>query len=98
LHYIRNNLDSKTAIERIKRRRENHNYVERRRRDVINNTIMDIAETVPNAITTGQKPNKGSILRLALDYIKVRKKKGDECVCVTKLHEGLVLTPDLIHL
>ncbi|CAM0137204.1 unnamed protein product [Umbelopsis sp. WA50703] len=66
----RNNLDSKTAIERIKRRRENHNYVERRRRDVINNTIMDIAETVPNAITTGQKPNKGSILRLALDYIK----------------------------
>ncbi|KAG2176921.1 hypothetical protein INT43_007575 [Umbelopsis isabellina] len=66
----RNNLDSKTAIERIKRRRENHNYVERRRRDVINNTIMDIAETVPNAITSGQKPNKGSILRLALDYIK----------------------------
>lgn len=37
---------------------------------------MDIAETVPNAITSGQKPNKGSILRLALDYIKVRENKG----------------------
>jgi len=66
----RNNLDSKTAIERIKRRRENHNYVERRRRDVINNTIMEIASVVPNATTSGQKPNKGEILRLALDYIR----------------------------
>jgi hypothetical protein len=67
----RNNLDSKTAIERIQRRRENHNHVERRRRDNINNTIFELSSVVPNAIQPGQKPNKGNILKLSLDYIKV---------------------------
>ncbi|KAI7870937.1 hypothetical protein BDF14DRAFT_1314999 [Spinellus fusiger] len=66
----RNNLDSKTAIERIQRRRENHNHVERRRRDNINSTILELSRVVPNALQPGQKPNKGNILRLALDYIK----------------------------
>ncbi|KAI7894096.1 uncharacterized protein EV154DRAFT_499355 [Mucor mucedo] len=66
----RNNLDSKTAIERIQRRRENHNHVERRRRDNINNTIFELSNVVPNAIQPGQKPNKGSILKLSLDYIR----------------------------
>ncbi|KAI9025084.1 hypothetical protein CLU79DRAFT_746214 [Phycomyces nitens] len=66
----RNNLDSKTAIERIQRRRENHNHVERRRRDNINNTILELSQVVPNALQPGQKPNKGNILKLALDYIK----------------------------
>ncbi|KAI8368009.1 hypothetical protein EDC96DRAFT_552909 [Choanephora cucurbitarum] len=66
----RNNLDSKTAIERIQRRRENHNHVERRRRDNINNTIFELSSVVPNAIQPGQKPNKGNILKLSLDYIK----------------------------
>ncbi|KAI8049120.1 helix-loop-helix DNA-binding domain-containing protein [Gilbertella persicaria] len=67
----RNNLDSKTAIERIQRRRENHNHVERRRRDNINNTIFELSSVVPNAIQPGQKPNKGNILKLSLDYIRV---------------------------
>lgn len=66
----RNNLDSKTAIERIQRRRENHNHVERRRRDNINNTIYELSSVVPNAAQPGQKPNKGNILKLSLDYIK----------------------------
>ncbi|GAA5809499.1 hypothetical protein MFLAVUS_002908 [Mucor flavus] len=66
----RNNLDSKTAIERIQRRRENHNHVERRRRDNINNTIFELSSVVPNAIQQGQKPNKGNILKLSLDYIR----------------------------
>ncbi|RUS15567.1 helix-loop-helix DNA-binding domain-containing protein, partial [Endogone sp. FLAS-F59071] len=59
-------------MERLKRRRENHNYVERRRRDNINHTIYEISEVVPNAFQPGQKPNKGNILRLALEHIKVR--------------------------
>ncbi|KAI9252651.1 Myc-type, basic helix-loop-helix domain-containing protein [Sporodiniella umbellata] len=66
----RNNLDSKTAIERIQKRRENHNHVERRRRDNINNTIYELSSVVPNAAQPGQKPNKGNILKLSLDYIK----------------------------
>lgn len=66
-------MDSKTAIERIQRRRENHNHVERRRRDNINNTIFELSSVVPNAIQQGQKPNKGNILKLSLDYIRVSK-------------------------
>ncbi|KAI8336689.1 hypothetical protein BC941DRAFT_427786 [Chlamydoabsidia padenii] len=67
----RKNLDSKTAIERIQRRRENHNHVERRRRDTINNTIYELSQVVPNALQTGQKPHKGNILKATLDYILV---------------------------
>jgi hypothetical protein len=68
----RKNLDSKTVIERIQKRRENHNHVERRRRDCINNTILEISKVVPNASLPGQKPNKGAVLQLALDHILVR--------------------------
>lgn len=71
--FNRNEVDSKTAIERIQRRRENHNHVERRRRDNINNTILQISQLVPEAQQhqTGQKPNKGKVLEQALDYIQV---------------------------
>jgi len=66
----RNSLDSKTAMERLKRRRENHNFVERRRRDNINNTIYEISDLMPPPYNAGSKPNKGNILRLAVEYIK----------------------------
>ena len=75
-------MDSKTAIERIQRRRENHNHIERKRRDNINNTILQISEVVPNASQPGQRPNKGRVLQLALSYIQVsyneREKRKDE--------------------
>jgi hypothetical protein len=67
-------LDSKTVIERIQKRRENHNHVERRRRDNINSTILELSQIVPNALQPNQKPNKGNILKLTLDYVKVRAK------------------------
>ncbi|KAI9306930.1 hypothetical protein BJ944DRAFT_238313 [Cunninghamella echinulata] len=65
----RKNLDSKTAIERLQRRRENHNHVERRRRDTINNIIYELSQVVPHAIWSGKKPHKGNILKATLDYI-----------------------------
>jgi hypothetical protein len=67
----RNSLDSRTALEMIRRRRENHNHVERRRRDTLNSTILQIAEILPNCSSTA-KLNKGTILRLALDHLRVR--------------------------
>ncbi|KAI8596853.1 hypothetical protein EDD21DRAFT_293194, partial [Dissophora ornata] len=66
----RNSLDSRTALEMIRRRRENHNHVERRRRDTLNSTILQIAEILPNCSSTA-KLNKGTILRLALDHLRV---------------------------
>ncbi|KAF7731564.1 hypothetical protein EC973_009328 [Apophysomyces ossiformis] len=72
----RKELDSKTAIERLKKRRENHNHVERRRRDIINNTILELSHVVPNALQPGQKPNKGNILKLALDHIQTLQEEN----------------------
>ncbi|KAJ1912108.1 hypothetical protein IWQ60_009814 [Tieghemiomyces parasiticus] len=66
----RNSVDSHTVMERLQRRRENHNFVERRRRDTINNTIMELADVIPSAQKDGSKPNKGSILRKAVEYIR----------------------------
>ncbi|ORX94610.1 hypothetical protein K493DRAFT_189571, partial [Basidiobolus meristosporus CBS 931.73] len=67
----RKSLDSKTVMERLKRRRENHNHVERKRRDNINHTILEISQLIPHEAAVSAKLNKGSILRLAADYIKV---------------------------
>lgn len=59
-------------IERLKRRKENHNHIERKRRDHINNTIYELAEVLPNAKPSDCKLNKGNILKATLQHIKVR--------------------------
>ncbi|KAJ1940662.1 hypothetical protein GGF37_003881 [Kickxella alabastrina] len=66
----RNSVDSKTALERLQRRRENHNFVERRRRDNINHTITSLSTLIPYCTDEGTKLNKGSILHMAVDYIR----------------------------
>ncbi|CAG8482636.1 1817_t:CDS:2 [Ambispora gerdemannii] len=74
----RNSLDMQTAMERLKRRRENHNNVERKRRNNINNTIYEISLLMPTAYRSGSKPNKGSILRRAVEYIKHQQQPSSE--------------------
>ncbi|KAJ1938742.1 hypothetical protein FBU59_004347, partial [Linderina macrospora] len=66
----RNSVDSKTALERLQRRRENHNFVERRRRDNINHTITTLSTLIPYCTEEGVKLNKGSILHMAVEYIQ----------------------------
>ncbi|KAI7861522.1 hypothetical protein BDF14DRAFT_334190 [Spinellus fusiger] len=66
----RKNLDSKVAIERLEKRRENHNHIERRRRDIINTTIFEISKVVPHALDPSRKPKRSHILKLALAYIQ----------------------------
>ncbi|KAJ1890138.1 hypothetical protein LPJ81_005994, partial [Coemansia sp. IMI 209127] len=65
-----NSVDSKTALERLQRRRENHNFVERRRRDNINHTITTLSTLIPYCTDDSVKLNKGSILHMAVDYIR----------------------------
>ncbi|KAK4519356.1 peroxisome biogenesis factor 10 [Mucor velutinosus] len=67
----RKNLDSKTIIDRIQKRRESHNNLERRRRSSINHTISELSRVIPSQRSSGQpqKLNKHSILKLALDHI-----------------------------
>ncbi|CAM0135569.1 unnamed protein product [Umbelopsis sp. WA50703] len=66
----RSEIDSKTMIERLKRRKENHNHIERKRRDHINNTIFELAEVLPNSNPNDFKLNKGNILKATLQHIK----------------------------
>ncbi|ORY05363.1 hypothetical protein K493DRAFT_275163 [Basidiobolus meristosporus CBS 931.73] len=93
----RKSLDSSTALERLQKRRENHNSVERKRRDNINATIMEISELLPGGVSTSSKPNKGNILKLASKYIKelkheVRSLKNE--VRVLKGEEPVEEEPD----
>jgi len=57
--------------EKRRRRRESHNAVERRRRDNINEKIQELATLLPdNMLDSNNRPNKGSILRKSVDYIR----------------------------
>lgn len=57
--------------EKRRRRRESHNAVERRRRDNINEKIQELSTLLPDClIDSGNKPNKGVILRKSVDYIR----------------------------
>ena len=61
------NIDSG---EKRRRRRESHNAVERRRRDTINDNIQELNSLLPED-TSHQKLNKGTILKRAVDYVKL---------------------------
>jgi len=63
--------------EKRRRRRESHNAVERRRRDNINEKIHELSTLIPEHIlnpNNGEgpvgKPNKGTILKKSVEYIK----------------------------
>ncbi|KAJ1914157.1 hypothetical protein H4219_004911 [Mycoemilia scoparia] len=76
------NLNPKQAqliYEKRRRRRESHNAVERRRRDNINEKIQELHSMLPPHMTDpNTKPNKGSILRLSVDYIRQLKTITDK--------------------
>ncbi|ORX75143.1 hypothetical protein K493DRAFT_236976, partial [Basidiobolus meristosporus CBS 931.73] len=65
----RDEMDSEAAINRLQKRREQHNRVERKRRDLINSAIEELSEIVPNAQEDGIKYARGNVLRLTIDYI-----------------------------
>ncbi|GMM39077.1 Rtg3 protein [Saccharomycopsis crataegensis] len=64
-----------TKEDKLKRRREFHNAVERRRRDYIKERIKDLSKLVPPLMLVYDengketKPNKAMILTKAVDYI-----------------------------
>ncbi|XP_030237634.1 upstream stimulatory factor 1 isoform X5 [Gadus morhua] len=65
---------------RDEKRRAQHNEVERRRRDKINNWIVQLSKTIPDCTVdytkTGQ--SKGGILSKACDYIKELGQSNDK--------------------
>ena len=55
--------------EKKKKRRESHNAVERRRRDHINDQIIELSALLPTGSLV-EKQNKGVVLKKSVDYIK----------------------------
>uniref|UniRef100_A0AAY4DZ41 Upstream stimulatory factor 1 n=1 Tax=Denticeps clupeoides TaxID=299321 RepID=A0AAY4DZ41_9TELE len=65
-------LTESPRTSRDDKRRAQHNEVERRRRDKINNWIVQLSKTIPdcNMDTTKNGQSKGGILSKACDYIQ----------------------------
>lgn len=65
---------------RDERRRAQHNEVERRRRDKINNWIVALSKIIPDCSIDGSKTgaSKGGILSKACDYIGELKQHNQQ--------------------
>ncbi|KAF9560548.1 hypothetical protein EC968_006118 [Mortierella alpina] len=64
-------VDSKTALDKIKRRREVHNRVERRRRDCINQLIDELTSLLPREDADSMsKCHRVNVLRAAVAHIQ----------------------------
>lgn len=56
-------------FDKKRKRRESHNAVERRRRDNINERILELSTLLPER--DASKNNKGTILRKSVDHIRL---------------------------
>ncbi|KAF9570718.1 hypothetical protein EC968_001448 [Mortierella alpina] len=65
-------LDTKTALDKLQRRRETHNRVERKRRDCINQLIDDLTKLLPpkHLEEATSKCHRVNVLRGAVSHIK----------------------------
>lgn len=93
-----------TASVRAKRddrRRATHNEVERRRRDKINNWIMNLSKIIPDCNNDSSKgsfetQSKGGILAKACDYITELKQSNVRLHDCIKENENLVAELELL--
>ncbi|KFH72704.1 hypothetical protein MVEG_02993 [Podila verticillata NRRL 6337] len=72
-------VDSQTALDKIKRRRETHNRVERRRRDQINQLIDELTTLLPKDDEEDQsRSHRVNILRSAVSHIQQLTRRNHE--------------------
>eukprot|EP00105_Crassostrea_gigas_P010198 XP_011425390.2 PREDICTED: transcription factor EB [Crassostrea gigas] len=73
--------DQEESWRKDRRKKDNHNIIERRRRYNINDRIKELGTLLPSSIPPDLKQNKGSILKAAVEFMKELKR--DNC----KLHK-----------
>ncbi|CAI9564416.1 unnamed protein product, partial [Staurois parvus] len=84
---------------RDERRRAQHNEVERRRRDKINNWIVQLSKIIPDCNTESSKTgaqSKGGILSKACDYIRELRQTGQRMQETFKEVERLQMDNELL--
>uniref|UniRef100_A0A6I8N5B7 Upstream stimulatory factor 2 n=1 Tax=Ornithorhynchus anatinus TaxID=9258 RepID=A0A6I8N5B7_ORNAN len=87
-----------TRTPRDERRRAQHNEVERRRRDKINNWIVQLSKIIPDCNTDNSKTgaSKGGILSKACDYIRELRQTSQRLQDTFKEAERLQVDNDLL--
>nr|XP_034300478.1 uncharacterized protein LOC105326867 [Crassostrea gigas] len=68
--------DQEESWRKDRRKKDNHNIIERRRRYNINDRIKEIGTLLPSSIPPDLKKNKGSILKAAVEFIKELKREN----------------------
>lgn len=83
---------------RDERRRAQHNEVERRRRDKINNWIVQLSKIIPDCNTDNSKTgaSKGGILSKACDYIRELRQSNQRMQETYKEAERLQMDNELL--
>ncbi|KAF8984563.1 hypothetical protein BGZ46_007676 [Entomortierella lignicola] len=90
-------LDSKTALDKIKRRRETHNRVERRRRDCINQLIDELTGLLPREENSQSKCHRVNILRAAVAHIQNLTRQNENLMHqIDALQTGKPMPPPAI--
>ncbi|XP_053866627.1 upstream stimulatory factor 2 isoform X1 [Malaclemys terrapin pileata] len=87
-----------TRTPRDERRRAQHNEVERRRRDKINNWIVQLSKIIPDCNTDNSKTgaSKGGILSKACDYIRELRQTNQRMQETFKEAERLQMDNELL--
>ncbi|KAF9345141.1 hypothetical protein BGX26_003481, partial [Mortierella sp. AD094] len=90
-------VDSKTALDKIKRRRETHNRVERRRRDCINQLIDELTGLLPSEENSQSKCHRVNILRAAVAHIQNLTRQNENLMHqIEALQSGKPMPPPAI--
>lgn len=87
-----------TRTPRDERRRAQHNEVERRRRDKINNWIVQLSKIIPDCHADNSKTgaSKGGILSKACDYIRELRQTNQRMQETFKEAERLQMDNELL--
>ncbi|KAI1302089.1 hypothetical protein EDD11_005760 [Mortierella claussenii] len=83
-------LDTKTALDKLQRRRETHNRVERKRRDCINQLIDDLTQLLPakHLEEATSKCHRVNVLRGAVSHIKFLNESNQTLTCSIRAIKG----------
>ncbi|XP_055353370.1 transcription factor E3-like isoform X2 [Paramacrobiotus metropolitanus] len=79
--------DDMKTINKDRQKKDNHNIIERKRRDNINNLIKELRTMLPHS----SDPSKGSTLKATVDYLKELKKDRDRLKVVEERQKAYEL-------